>query len=51
MGDACEMLVAGELTLAGNPALRGPDYWPGYDLIAQPPGKEAAAYLVKIANI
>lgn len=40
MGDACEMLVAGELTLAGNPALKGPDYWPGYDLIAQPPGKE-----------
>jgi hypothetical protein len=28
MGDACEMLVAGELTLAGNPALKVPDYWP-----------------------
>jgi len=25
MGDACEMLVAGELTLAGIPALTVPD--------------------------
>lgn len=38
MGDACEMLVAGELTLAGIPALRVPDIWPGYDVIAHPPG-------------
>jgi hypothetical protein len=37
MGDACEMLVAAELTLAGVPALRVPDLWPDYDVIAQPP--------------
>lgn len=36
MGDACEMLIAGELTLAGIPALKMPDNWPGYDVIAQP---------------
>lgn len=38
MSKACEMLVAAELTLAGIPALKVPDDWPGYDLIAQPPG-------------
>jgi hypothetical protein len=38
MGDACEMLVAAELTLAGIPALKVPDNWPGYDIIAQPAG-------------
>jgi hypothetical protein len=32
MGDACEMLVAAELTLAGNPAAKFPDNWPQYDL-------------------
>jgi hypothetical protein len=36
MGDAGEMLVAVELTLAGVPALRAPEIWPGYDVIAQP---------------
>lgn len=36
MGDACEMLVAAELTLAGMPALKVPDNWPCYDVIAQP---------------
>jgi hypothetical protein len=36
MGDACEMLIAAELTLAGIPALKVPDNWPGYDVIAQP---------------
>ncbi|MDE3796454.1 hypothetical protein I7G59_03800 [Sinorhizobium meliloti] len=36
MGDACEMIVAAELTLAGIPALKVPDNWPGYDVIAQP---------------
>ena len=36
MGDACEMLVAGEVTLAGVPALKMPDNWPCYDVIAQP---------------
>lgn len=37
-GDAAEMLVAAELTLAGVPALKVPDLWPGYDVIAQPVG-------------
>ena len=36
MGDACEMLVAAELTLSGIPALKVPDNWPDYDVIAQP---------------
>ena len=36
MGDACEMLVAAELTLVGIPALKVPDNWPGYDVVAQP---------------
>ncbi len=36
MGDACEMVVAGELTLAGIPAMKMPDNWPCYDVIAQP---------------
>lgn len=35
-GDACEMLVAGELTLAGIPAHKMPDNWPHYDIVAQP---------------
>jgi hypothetical protein len=35
MGDACEMLVAAEMTLAGMPAMKMPDNWPCYDLIAQ----------------
>jgi len=38
MGDACEMLVAGEVTLAGVPAFKMPDNWPHYDVIAQPKG-------------
>ncbi|MDQ0313656.1 hypothetical protein [Amorphus orientalis] len=37
-GDACELLVAAELTFAGIPTMKAPDYWPGYDLVAQPPG-------------
>ena len=40
MGDACEMLVAAELTLHGTPALKVTDYWPDYDVIAQPHGGE-----------
>lgn len=36
MGDACEMMVAAELTLAGIPALKVPDNWPHYDVVAQP---------------
>jgi hypothetical protein len=47
MGDACEMLVAGELTLAGNPAVKAPDYWPGCDVIAHPPGKQVQRVSVK----
>lgn len=38
MGDACEMLIAAEVTLAGIPALKVPDNWPCYDVIAQPKG-------------
>ena len=41
MGDACEMLVAAELTLAGIPALKVPDNWPHYDVIVQPLGRPA----------
>ena len=48
MGDACEMLVAAELTLAGIPALKVPDNWPGYDVIAQhPDGTEPLRISVK----
>jgi hypothetical protein len=36
MGDACEMLVAAELTLAGVPTMKMPDNWPCYDVVAQP---------------
>ena len=38
MGDACEMMVAAEMTLAGVPAMKVPDNWPCYDVIAQPDG-------------
>jgi hypothetical protein len=47
MGDACEMLIAAELTLAGVPALKAPDYWPGYDVIAQPPNAPPQRISVK----
>ncbi len=47
MGDACEMLVAAELTLAGIPALKVPDNWPGYDVVAQPFGKDPQRISVK----
>ena len=47
MGDACEMLVAAELTLAGVPALKASDYWPGYDVIAQPRGASPQRISVK----
>jgi hypothetical protein len=46
-GDACEMLVAAELTLAGVPALKVPDLWPGYDIIAQPPDQGPQRISVK----
>lgn len=47
MGDACEMLVAAELTLAGIPALKVPDNWPHYDVIAQPADRAAQRISVK----
>ena len=47
MGDACEMLVAAEMTLAGVPALKVPDNWPGYDVIAQPRGEPPQRISVK----
>lgn len=47
MGDACEMIVAAELTLAGVPALKVPDNWPGYDVIAQPAGMPPQRISVK----
>jgi len=47
MGDACEMLIAAELTLRGIPALKVPDLWPEYDVIAQPVGREPQRVSVK----
>lgn len=47
MGDACEMLIAAELTLAGIPALKVPDNWPHYDVIAQPTDRPAQRISVK----
>lgn len=47
MGDACEMIVAAELTLAGIPALKVPDNWPHYDVIAQPFDRPAQRISVK----
>jgi hypothetical protein len=47
MGDACEMVVAAELTLAGVPALKVPDNWPGYDVVAQPWDRPAQRISVK----
>ncbi|MER9371228.1 hypothetical protein [Mesorhizobium sp. M0491] len=47
MGDACEMIVAAELTLAGIPALKVPENWPGYDVIAQPFDRPAQRVSVK----
>jgi hypothetical protein len=47
MGDACEMLVAAELTLAGVPALKVPDNWPHYDVIAQPRDRDPQLISVK----
>ena len=47
MGDACEMIIAAELTLAGIPALKVPDNWPHYDVIAQPIGRPPERISVK----
>jgi hypothetical protein len=50
MGDACEMLVAAELTLQGVPALKVTDFWPDYDVIAQPRDGEPQRISVKSAT-
>lgn len=47
MGDATEMLVAAELTLAGVPAMKVPDLWPSYDVIAQPANSQPQRISVK----
>lgn len=47
MGDACEMLVAAELTLAGIPAMKAPEFWPDYDVIAQPIDEQPLRISVK----
>jgi hypothetical protein len=47
MGDACEMLVAAELTLAGVPAVWLPNLWPHYDVIADLPDREPQKVSVK----
>jgi hypothetical protein len=47
MGDAAEMLVAGELTLHGRPAFIVPANWPGYDVVAQPPNAAPQRVSVK----
>src|SRR6185312_15313439 len=36
-----------ELTLHGIPAIKAPDNWPGYDVLAQPPGKPLQKISVK----
>ena len=47
MGDACEMLVAAELTLNGVPCIKVPENWPEYDPVAQPPGGKPVRISVK----
>ncbi len=37
MDNACAMLVAGELTFAGVPAMKTTESWPGYNVLAQQP--------------
>lgn len=46
-GDACEHLVLAELMLAGWPAHKMPDGWPGYDLAASSPSGETIRISVK----
>jgi hypothetical protein len=46
-GDACEHLVLAELMLAGWPAHKMPDGWPGYDLAASSPNGEPIRISVK----
>jgi hypothetical protein len=47
MGDAGEMLVAAELTLAGIPSFIVPSNWPGYDVVAQPADRDLQRVSVK----
>jgi hypothetical protein len=47
MGDAAEMLVAAELTLAGIPAFIVPTNWPSYDVVAQHPDRGLQRVSVK----
>lgn len=51
LGDACEMLVAANLTLAGVPAMLAPKNWPGYDIIAQPAKGKPLRISVKACNL
>ena len=46
-GDACEHLILAELMLAGWPAHKMPDGWPGYDLAASSPNGETIRISVK----
>jgi AcrR family transcriptional regulator len=47
LSDACELLVAAELMLAGVPAFKAPEYWPGRGVIARPPGRDPQRIVVK----
>lgn len=50
MGDACEMLVAAELTLAGIPSMKGMDYWPGDDVIKVQPALQERILNAQISD-
>ena len=39
-GDECELILAGQLTLAGVPTMNLPDGFPNFDLIALPHAKK-----------
>jgi TetR/AcrR family transcriptional repressor of bet genes len=45
--NSCAMLVAAELTLAGVPAMRMADLWPGYNVLAQRPNAAPQRILVR----
>jgi hypothetical protein len=46
-GDACEYFVLAELMLAGWPAIKMPDGWPGHDLSVSSPSGETIRISVK----
>lgn len=50
MGDAGEMLVAGELTLHGIPAFIVPSQWRGYDVVGECPERGLQRISVKTRN-